>query len=136
MKKNNRRNFILRLQPGDGTLLAEVTDWLQSIPVEERREKVEEAFIIMMLPYVKKAKIEHEFDEVESSYWNTYNRLMHYLYIMQEKLGIKATQPIPSLLSISAEKTAQSMSDEVDIEDEDEEEFDNFTTVNSLLGIG
>ena len=136
MKKSRRRNFMLRLQPDDGTLLAEVVDWLQSIPLGERRQKVEEAFLILMLPYARKAKFEQGSEEIESCYWSTHNRVMQYLYMMQQTLEIKSVgsiDPILSMLPGKREET-QSVNYEIDVEEEEEEDED-FRTTNSLLGI-
>ena len=135
MNKDSRRNFALRLQPSDGTLLAEVIDWLQSISLAERRNKVEEAFVVMMLPYARKARLGRESEEVESCYWSTHSRILQHLYVMQQTLDIKIIQPIDPVTSIPTEKEVRSVNDEFELEEEDEE-FDNFRSTNSLLGIG
>lgn len=137
MNKDNRRNFTLRLQPSDGTLLAEVIDWLKSMSLRERRKKVEEAFIILMLPYARKARFDKGAEEIEGCYWSTHEQIIQYLYVMQQTLGVKPIQPIHSIPSMLTGKREMPMNNEVELEEfeEEEEEFENFRSTNSLLGI-
>lgn len=123
----------MRFQPRRGTPFAEVIEWLNSMPNEEKREKLEELCLMLLLPYVRKAKLDRESGEIESCYWSTHNRVIQYLYIMQQTLGIKTIGPITSVSSILTVGEVQSVDDEVDLE---EEEFDDFRSTNSLLGIG
>ena len=136
MKKSDRCSLVMRFQPRRGSLFAEVVDWLNSIPNQDRREKLEEICLILLLPYARKARLGKGSEEIESCYWSTYNRATQYLYVMQQDLGIKSVGSIDSILSMLTGKReeTQSVNSEIDVE-EDEEEEDDLRTTNSLLGI-
>ena len=102
----------------------------------ERRKKVEEALIILMLPYARKARFDKGAEEIEGCYWSTHEQIIQYLYVMQQTLGVKPIQPvysIPSMLTGQQERI-QSVNYEVDVEEFEEEE-EGFRSTNSILGI-
>ncbi len=51
--KRVRKSLSLRLQPYEGTLLAEVTDYLNSLEKEEMHSKVAELLVMALLPYAR-----------------------------------------------------------------------------------
>ncbi|MDJ0903564.1 MAG: hypothetical protein QNJ55_32700 [Xenococcus sp. MO_188.B8] len=136
MKKSDRCSLVMRFQPRRSSPLAEVVDWLNSIPNQDRREKLEEVCLILLLPYARKARLGKGSEEIEGCYWNSHNRAIQYLYVMQQTLGIKSVSSIDSILSMLTGKreSTQSVNYEIDVEEEEEED-DDFRTTNSLLGI-
>ena len=78
VKRNQRQSLIVRMQPTKGTPLAEVVDWLHDMPSKSRKEKIDEACLMFLLPMAR-AELKQDQNETESCYWDTHNRILHYL---------------------------------------------------------
>ena len=135
MNKNNRRSLIIRLQPTEGTPLAEVVDWLNSLPSKDRKEKIDEACLMFLLPLAR-AEIKQDLDETESCYWDTHNRIIHYMYVMRQILGIRSIQPVTTFAPLVPSNNTQAIHPEIEIETEEEleEELDDGLDFSLMLG--
>ena len=118
-KSNNRRSLVVRLQPSNGTPLAEVIDWLKSMSSQDRNEKIAEVLIMSCLAYARQAQQENS-NSLDSCYWDTHNRLNQYAYVMRQKLRIKGIQPQINMFSTVCERQIPT----VEIEEEEEEDME------------
>ena len=89
MDKYNRHSLTIRWQPTDGKPMAKIADWLNSMPIKERRKKVAEVCLMTLLPYALEAN-EEEPEVIERCYWDAQNRLDQYGYVMKQSLGINS----------------------------------------------
>lgn len=100
MDKYNRHSLTIRWQPTDGKPMAKIADWLNSLPIKERRKKVAEVCMMALLPYALEASQE-EPEAIERCYWDAQNRLDQYGYVMKQALGIKSE---PATTNVFKEK--------------------------------
>jgi len=98
-KKMKRSSLTIRCQPSANDPLADVVDWLQNMDSRGRRDKVER-MLLALLPYAFEAD-EKTKEEIEDCYWDVYQRLQDYLFVMRKTLGIKVSIPSSSNLEMS-----------------------------------
>ncbi len=97
MSKNNRHSLTIRWQPTDGKPMAKIADLLNSMSLKERREKVADVCLMTLLPYALEANQE-EPEDIERCYWEVLERILQYLFIMKQTLGIKSEAPTIKVL--------------------------------------
>lgn len=87
MSQQKRYSLTIRLQPTAGTLLAEMTKWLNQMPVEEKNEKVTQALLMTYFPLVR-ADAGAELDELEKCYWEFEQWFYHHRFILRQRLKL------------------------------------------------
>ena len=90
-EKRRTLSLTIRYQPTANNPLANVVDWLKSMSLRERRDKLEQLCLMTLLPNALKAKGKSK-EEVESSYWEVHERLQQYLFSTRLALGISTSK--------------------------------------------
>jgi hypothetical protein len=89
--KRRRLSLSVRLQPYEGTTLAEVVEWLNSMESSEMSRLLSEAIVMAYLPYARSAAGE-TLDEIERCCWETQDRLMNHGFNMRQALRVAQPQ--------------------------------------------
>lgn len=97
VQKNKRQSLTMRFQPRDDTPLGKVVKWLNSLPKEERRQKITDVCMMTLLPYALEAAGESP-TVVERCYWDVQERLFQYTYCMKQFLSIDSEPPLSGYL--------------------------------------
>ncbi len=90
--KHKRYSLTIRLQPTEGSLLAEVVKWLNEMPIEEKNEKISQLLMMGCMPLVK-ADAGATQEERKKSYWEFEQWVDHYKYILRQRLDIQREFP-------------------------------------------
>ena len=86
--KQKRYSLTIRLQPTEGSLLAEVVKWLNEMPIEEKTETISQLLVMACRPLVKAdAGVSQE--EREKSYWDFEQWVYHYKFILRKRLKLE-----------------------------------------------
>ena len=88
MSRQKRHNLNIRLQPVQGSLLAEVSQWLNEMPIEEKNQIVSNLLLMGCLPLVR-ADRGAELEELEKSYWDFEQWVCHYKFILRKRLKLE-----------------------------------------------
>jgi hypothetical protein len=89
--KRRRLSLSVRLQPYEGTTLAEVVEWLNSMERDEMSRLLNDALVMAYLPYARKEVGETK-DEIERCCWETQDRLMNHGFNMRQALRVAQPQ--------------------------------------------
>ena len=93
VSKRGRKNLSLRLQPYEGTLLAEVVDYLNTLDKEEVNRKVAEILTISLLPLARYERGVSErvlrFSTLESCH-----ALSQQAHFLRQVVGIEVELPV------------------------------------------
>ena len=93
VSKRGRKNLSLRLQPYEGTLLAEVVDYLNTLDKEEVNRKVAEILTISLLPLARYERGVSErvlrFSTLESCH-----ALSQQAHFLRQVVGIEVDLPV------------------------------------------
>ena len=87
MKGKKRVSLSLRLQPYEGTLLAEVASWLNDLERDEAKKMVEAALVMAYLPYAR-ADSGASRDELERCCWETQDLLDKHGFNLRSSLQV------------------------------------------------
>jgi hypothetical protein len=91
--KRGRKNLSLRLQPYEGTLLAEVVDYLNTLDKEEVNRRVAEILTISLLPLARYERGVSErvlrFSTLESCY-----ALSQQAHFLRQTVGVEVDLPL------------------------------------------
>ncbi|MFB2833100.1 hypothetical protein [Floridanema evergladense] len=90
MSKRARKSLSLRLQPYEGTPLAEIASYLNSLDRPEANQRVID-ILTFLLPIARKYSGEST-EEVEKAYWSTYATIERLFYLMAQELRIQLPQ--------------------------------------------
>ncbi|HLO48238.1 MAG TPA: hypothetical protein VK211_07440 [Kamptonema sp.] len=90
MPKRARKSLSLRLQPYEGTPLAEIATYLNSLDRQEANQRVGD-ILAFLLPIARKYGGESN-EEVERAYWSAYGALERLFYLMAQELRVKLPQ--------------------------------------------
>lgn len=104
--KKKLRSLTIRWQPTEDKPFAEIVEWLNRMPIKERRKKVMEVCMMTILPYALQSGGKTE-EEIERCYWEVHERLHQHLFVMRQTLQIKASIPLDSYSHISADLDPQ-----------------------------
>jgi hypothetical protein len=93
VNKKQRKNFALRLQPYEGTVLSEVVDYLNSLDRDEANRKIAEILTISLLPL---ARYEQNFPEktLRFSTLESCHALSQYAHFLRQTVGITVEIPL------------------------------------------
>lgn len=80
-------SLSVRLQPYEGTLLAEVASWLNGLERDEAKKMVEAALVMAYLPYAR-ADSGASSDEVERCCWETQDLLDKHGFNLRSSLQV------------------------------------------------
>lgn len=75
MSSQKRLNLSLRLQPLEDSLLGEITEWLNSMPKQEKNNKISEALILAYLAYARGVREQTSDEEVRRCCWQNVDSL-------------------------------------------------------------
>jgi hypothetical protein len=91
--KKQRKNFTLRLQPYEGTVLGEVVDYLNSLDRDEASRKIAEILTISLLPL---ARYEQDLPEktLRFSALESCHALSQYAHFLRQTVGITVEIPL------------------------------------------
>lgn len=104
VSKRDRKNLSLRLQPYEGTLLAEVVDYLNTLDKEEVNRKVAEILTISLLPL---ARYERGVSErvLRSSTLESCHALSQQAHFLRQIVGVKVELPVQGEVLVSSVKS-------------------------------
>jgi hypothetical protein len=95
--KRGRKNLSLRLQPYEGTLLAEVVDYLNTLDKEEVNRKVAEILTISLLPLARHERGVSEkvlrFSTLESCH-----ALSQQAHFLRQVVGVEVELPVEGMV--------------------------------------
>ena len=139
VNKKKRLSLTIRWQPTEGKPMAEITRWLSSLSIKERREKVAEACLMVLLPYAFEANGKDS-RRIERCFWDSQNRLDHYSYAMKQALGINSRSSATDILGEKIFRDGKSSSQTVELEaqtepEEQNEELDDDLDFSLSLGV-
>jgi hypothetical protein len=91
--KKQRKNFALRLQPYEGTVLSEVVDYLNSLDRDEASRKIAEILTISLLPL---ARYDQGLSEkaLRFSTLESCHALSQYAHFLRQTVGITVEIPL------------------------------------------
>jgi hypothetical protein len=91
--KRGRKNLSLRLQPYEGTLLAEVVDYLNTLDKEEVNRRVAEILTISLLPL---ARYERDVSErvLRFSTLESCHALSQQAHFLRQVVGVEVDLPV------------------------------------------
>ncbi len=97
VNKRGRKNLSLRLQPYEGTLLAEVVDYLNTLDKEEVNRKVAEILTISLLPLARHERGVSEkvlrFSTLESCH-----ALSQQAHFLRQVVGVEVELPVEGMV--------------------------------------
>ena len=82
-----RVSLSVRLQPYEGTLLASVASWLNSLERDEAKKMIEAALVMAYLPYAR-AEEGASRDEIERCCWETQDLLDKHGFNLRQALQV------------------------------------------------
>jgi hypothetical protein len=95
--KRGRKNLSLRLQPYEGTLLAEVVDYLNTLDKEEVNRRVAEILTISLLPLARHERGVSEkvlrFSTLESCH-----ALSQQAHFLRQVVGVEVELPVEGMV--------------------------------------
>lgn len=104
VNKRGRKNLSLRLQPYEGTLLAEVVDYLNTLDKEEVNRRVAEILTISLLPLARYERGESErvlrFSTLESCH-----ALSQQAHFLRQAVGVEVELPAEGAVLMPAVKS-------------------------------
>ena len=92
--KRVRKSLSLRLQPYEGTPLAEVADYLNSLDKEEATRRIGEILVMAFLPYASKGNAECKTDKLRSTFLIARDMADKHFGIMALALGLDAVYAV------------------------------------------
>ena len=87
--QDKRRSLTIRWQSTKGKPFTQVVDWLNTMSIKERRQKVADVCLMTLLPYALEANQKTD-EEIERCYWEVHDRLNQYLFSMRQALKVKS----------------------------------------------
>lgn len=131
MPKNNRvrKSLSLRLQPYEGTPLAEVADYLNSLDREEATRKIGEILVMAFLPYARCSQTELCPSQSDKSTSNKLNSAFLIARDMADKhfgvmalaLGLDAVYAVSTPLTLAGGSGLKPELSEKEVSDETDE---------------
>lgn len=88
MSQPKRCNLNIRLQPLEGSLLADVVKWFNEMPKSEKNQKISQILLMTCIPLAK-AELGAEREEVERCYWEFEDWFYQHRFIVRERLKIR-----------------------------------------------
>ena len=92
MSQQKRLNLNIRLQPVEGTALAEVVKWLNEMSASEKNHKISQVLLMNWLPLAR-AYSGAEPEEIERAYWNYERWQIYQQSIIRDELKIQGSSP-------------------------------------------
>ncbi len=156
MNEQKRYSLTTRLESREGSLLAEMTKWLNRMPIEEKKEKVKEALLMTYWPLVK-ADAGACREELEKCYWEFEQWFYRHRFVLRQQLNLqepfhwekdltaKATKSISTLqeedesdtdLTARATKSISTLQEEDDEDESDDDEAKLTSLKSQLIGGG
>lgn len=104
VNKRGRKNLSLRLQPYEGTLLAEVVDYLNTLDKEEVNRRVAEILTISLLPL---ARYERGMSErvLRFSTLESCHALSQQAHFLRQTVGVEVELPVEGVVLGAAVKS-------------------------------
>ena len=99
MTTNKRRNFNLRLQPYDGSLLAEVVDYLNSLERDELNKVISDLLISAFLPLARHNAGNYLPEQLRITCINSCDSLLRHSEYIRQVLQVNHPRTIQVLLS-------------------------------------
>lgn len=87
-----RLSLTMRLQPYDGDVLAEVVDYLNSLPKDEAQRKVADILVAAFLPVARYSSGNFTREQIRFACWEAQDSLNKHGSYMRFALGV---EPIP-----------------------------------------
>lgn len=114
--KKLRKNYSIRLQPYEQTLLAEVIDYLSSLDRDEARKKVEDILVTCLLPLARNQNGDVSPEKLRLTTLESCNALMQYDRFLRQVIVMSVDLPtgVPMLSRLDAHKSSLYVTDEVD----------------------
>jgi hypothetical protein len=122
MPKNNRvrKSLSLRLQPYEGTPLAEVVDYLNSLDKEEATRKIGEILVMAFLPYARLEGDKSTSNKLNSAFLIARDMADKHFGVMALALGLDAVYAVATPLTLAGGGLKPEVSEE-EVSDETEE---------------
>ncbi len=124
MSKNNRvrKSLSFRLQPYEGTPLAEVADYLNGLDKEEATRKIGEILVMAFLPYARLEGDKSTSNKLNSAFLIARDMADKHFGVMALALGLDAVYAVAPPLtlaggSLKSEMVEEEVSNEIEEED-------------------
>jgi hypothetical protein len=93
VNKRQRKNYAMRLQPYEGSLLGEVVDYLNGLDRDEANRKIAEILTIAFLPL---ARYEQDLSErvLRSVTLESCNALSQHAHFLRQTIGVSVELPL------------------------------------------
>ncbi|AFZ04517.1 hypothetical protein [Calothrix sp. PCC 6303] len=118
MPKNNRvrKSLSFRLQPYEGTPLAEVADYLNGLDKEEATRKIGEILVMAFLPYARLEANKPTSNKLSSTFLIARDMADKHFGVMALALGLDAVYAVATPLTIAG-GSLKEVSNQVEEED-------------------
>lgn len=135
MPKNNRvrKSLSLRLQPYEGTPLAEVADYLNSLDKEEATRKIGEILVMAFLPYARLETNKPTSNKLNSAFLIARDMADKHFGVMALALGLDAVYAVSTPLTFAGGGLKPGTDgEEVSNEDEDSSLIEGKVTATEI----
>ncbi|MDZ8083374.1 MAG: hypothetical protein RMX35_30455 [Nostoc sp. DcaGUA01] len=100
--KKKRKSLSLRLQPYEGDVLAEVVDYLNSLPKDEAQRKVADILVAAFLPVARYSSGNFTREQIRFACWEAQDSLNKHGSYMRFALGVEQPQFVLSQPALPA----------------------------------
>lgn len=90
--RKKRSSLSLRLQPYEGNVLAEVIDYLNTLPRDEMSQKLSDILVAALLPVARYASGNYTSDQLRMTCWECQDSLNKHSSNMRLALGVEQPQ--------------------------------------------
>lgn len=130
VNKRQRKNYAMRLQPYEGSLLGEVVDYLNGLDRDEANRKIAEILTIAFLPL---ARYEQDLSErvLRSVTLESCNALSQHAHFLRQVVGVSVELPLEGDVSMPQPRSTVKISKEK-IEEKSQHPKSEFGAVDGL----
>ncbi|MBD2248489.1 hypothetical protein [Nostoc sp. FACHB-888] len=100
--KKKRKSLSLRLQPYEGDVLAEVVDYLNSLPKDEAQRKVADILVAAFLPVARFKSGNFTPEQIRFACWEAQDSLNKHGSYMRLAMGVEQPQFVLSQPALTA----------------------------------
>jgi len=105
VNKKQRKNYALRLQPYEGSLLGEVVDYLNGLDRDEANRQIAEILTIAFLPLARHKRGASD-RVLRASTLESCNALSQHAHFLRQVVGVSVELPLEREVSIPQAKSA------------------------------
>ena len=102
MSSDQRISFTLTLRQDANTPTGEIISWLKSLERRDCQQKIEQALMMVYLPYAKE-KLQASQSDIQRSFWETQDLLSKHAFYQAQILKIRQANISPLYIDIDGQ---------------------------------